>query len=72
MSDEPRHKKHACLHMYNRAADHRLCFRSEESTIPLFPRSEISSLYPSSVVVQPGLCRTWSENPETGFLVTRL
>ena len=24
------------------------------------------------VAVQPGLCRTWSEIPKTGFLVTRL
>ena len=32
----------------------------------------MSSLHPSSVVVQPGLCRTWSETPKTGFLTTRL
>ena len=24
------------------------------------------------MVVQPGLCRTWSEAPKTGFLTTRL
>ena len=24
------------------------------------------------MAVQPGLCRTWSENPKTGFLTTRL
>ena len=35
-------------------------------------QSEISSLYPSFVAVQPGLCRTWSETPKTGFLTTRL
>ena len=35
-------------------------------------KSGISSLQPSSVVVQPGLCRTWSETPKTGFLTTRL
>ena len=28
----------------NREADQRLCFRYTESTIPLFPKSEISSL----------------------------
>ena len=27
---------------------------------------------PSSVAAQPGLCRTWSETPKTGFLTTRL
>ena len=56
----------------NREADQRLCFRYTDSTIPLLPKSEISSLLPSSVAVQPGLCRTRSETPETGFLITRL
>ena len=41
----------------NCAADQRLCFRYTDSTIPLLSKSEISSLYPSSVAVQPGLCR---------------
>ena len=46
----------------NREADQRLCFfRYTDSTIPLLPKSEISSFYPTSVSVQPGLCRTWSE-----------
>ena len=45
----------------NSEADQRLCFRYIASTIPLLPNSEISSLYPSSVAVQLGLCRTWSE-----------
>ena len=39
-------------------ADRRPCFRYTDSTIPLLPRSEISSLKPSSVDVQPGLCQT--------------
>ena len=39
----------------NREADQRLCFRYTDSTIPLLPKSEISSLYSSSVAVQPGL-----------------
>ena len=56
----------------NREADQRLCFRYIDSTIPLLPKSEISSLQPSSVVVQTGLCRTWSETPKTGFLTSRL
>ena len=56
----------------NREADQRLCFRYIDSTtIPLLPIYEISSLKPS-VAVQPGLCRTWSETPKTGFLITRL
>ena len=56
----------------NREADQRLCFRYTDSTISLLSKYEISSLQPSSVVVQPGLCRTWSETPKTGFLRTRL
>ena len=42
------------------------------STIPLLSKSEISSLKPSSVAVQPGLCGLWSETPKTAFLITRL
>ena len=30
--------------------------------IPLLPKYKISSLYPSPVVVQPGLCQTWSKS----------
>ena len=56
----------------NREADQRLCFRYTDSTIPLLPKSEISSLLAFSVTVQPGLCRTWSETPKAGFLRTRL
>ena len=56
----------------NREADQRLCFRYSDSTIPLLPKSEISSPLPSSEAVQPGLCRTWSETPKTGFPRTRL
>ena len=56
----------------NCEADQRLCFRYSDSTIPLLPKSEISSLKPYSVIAQPGLCHTWSETPKTGFLTTRL
>ena len=56
----------------NCEADQRLCFRYTDSTIPLLPKSEISSLLPSSVAAQSGLCRTWSKTPKTGFLRTRL
>ena len=56
----------------NREADQRLCFGYKENTIPLLPKSEISSLWLSPVAVQTGLCGTWSETPKTGFLTTRL
>ena len=39
----------------NREADQRLCFRYMVSTIPLLHKSEISSIYPSSMAVQTGL-----------------
>ena len=55
-----------------READQRLCFRYIDSTIPLLPKYEISSLYPPCVIVQPVVCGTWSETPKTGFLTTRL
>ena len=45
----------------NRETDQRLCFRYIDSTIPLLSKSEISNLCPSSVTVQPDLCRTRSE-----------
>ena len=51
----------------NREADQRLCFRYLDSMIPLLSKSEISSLWPSSIAVQPGLCRTRSKTPKTGF-----
>ena len=45
----------------NREVDQHLCFRCIAKTIPLFHKSKVSSLLPSSVAVQPGLCLTWSE-----------
>ena len=56
----------------NGEADQRLCFRYSDSTISLLPKSESSSFLPSSVLVQLGLCQTWSESPKTGFLASRL
>ena len=56
----------------DREADQRLCFRYTDSEIPLLSKSEISSLQPSRVAVQPGVCGTWSKTPKTGFLTTRL
>ena len=43
----------------NREADQRLCFRYMDSTLPLLPKSEISST--DSVIVQPDLFQTRSE-----------
>ena len=34
----------------------------------LLPKSEISSIKEYSVAVQPGLCRTLSKTPKTGYL----
>ena len=51
----------------NREADQRLCFHYTDSTIPLLPIFEIASLLPSSVAVQPDLCRTWSESRKLWF-----
>ena len=46
--------------------------RCLDSIIPLVSISELLSLYLGSVAAQAGLCPTWSQTPETGFLVTRL
>ena len=45
----------------NCTADQHLCFHYTDSTIPLLSKFKISSLWPSSVILQAGLCRTWSE-----------
>ena len=48
------------------AADQRLYFRYKD-TIPLLSISEISSLWPSSVVLQPYLHQTWPETPKAAM-----
>ena len=53
-------------------ADQCLCFCHTDGTIALLPKSEISTLKPSSVAVQPGLGQTCTETPKTGFVVTRI
>ena len=64
---EPRREKNVFCIFENKGADQLcsncttdqcLCFHYIDSTIPLLPKSGISSLWLSSVVVQPGLCRT--------------
>ena len=56
----------------SRTANQRLCFCCIDSAIPLLPKFEISIHQPSSVAVQPSLCRTWSETWKTDFLTSRL
>ena len=45
----------------NREADQGHCFRYSDSTIPLLLKSEISSFWLFSVLVQVSLCQTCSE-----------
>ena len=54
----------------NCKADQRLCFCY--MTIPLLPKSEISSFSPFSETVQTGLCWTCTETPKTGFITSQL
>ena len=54
------------LHGVHAAADQCLCFHYIDSTIPLLPKSQISSLWPSTVTPQPSLCGTWLKTPKTG------
>ena len=56
----------------NCEAVQRLYFCYRDGTISLLLKSEISSFLPTSVTVQVGLCRTWSETPKTGFLASPL
>ena len=74
-------RKPAFLHCENKgtdklridcAADQHFCFHYIDSTIPLLPKCENSSLKPSSVVVQPVLIWTLWKTPKTGFLTSRL
>ena len=51
----------------NREDDRRLCIRYIDSTTPLLSKSQIPSLWPSSVAEQPGLCWTRSETRKLVF-----
>ena len=51
----------------NCKADQRLCFRYVGGTFPLLPKSEITRLWPSSVVVQQVFCRGLIGKPEERF-----
>ena len=56
----------------NCEADQHLCFRYSDSTISLLPKSKISSFKPSSVLVQLGLCQSWTDTLKTSFLTSWL
>ena len=51
----------------NCTADQRLCFRYNDSTIPLLLKSKISSFQPSSVAAKAGLFQAWVRNTEDQF-----
>ena len=65
---QPCHEKTCFLHMRKQRRRSAALF-SLHSSIPLPLKSDIPSLEPSCEVVQPGLCRTWSETLKTGFLM---
>ena len=50
---------HICENKGHLAADQHLCFHKVDTKIPLLRKSEITSVYPSSVAVQPSFCGTW-------------
>ena len=56
----------------NREADQRLCFCYTDSTFPPLLIPKFSRFWVSSVTVQAGLCRTWSETQIVGFVTHRL
>ena len=56
----------------NCAADQRLCFATGIVEYLYFLNPTFQASRHLLSVVQPGLCRTWSETPKTGFLTTRL
>ena len=60
---EPRHRKT----VFFAYAKTKTQISFADSTIPLHPKTEISSIKPSSMIVQPDLCRTWPETPNTVF-----
>ena len=65
-------KKCVFLHMRKKDSVTAKLIRAFVSATRLERFFEISSLFPSCVAEQPGLCWTWSETPKTGFLMTRL
>ena len=77
LNNDPRHEKTGFLHICKnknadqlREADQRLCFRYICSTIPILPKSEITSLYSSSVAVQP-VCVGLGQKPGKPIFLQR-
>ena len=71
--NEPCHEKTGFWHMRKqRLSTFVFATWIVRSFFYLNPKFQAASTEPSSVAVQPGLCRTWSETPKTGFLMTRL
>ena len=78
---ELHHEKTTFLHVrkqrsrsavHHHVTDQHLCLRYVDSTKTLLPISEISSLLPSFVAVQPGLYGPSRKYLKTGFLTTLL
>ena len=59
-------------HMSLTTADQRLCFCYTDSTIPLLLKTKILTFQPTSVAVQAGLRRTWTETKIVDFQMRRL
>ena len=58
----------------NKGADQLSGNNEVDHSVPVFVilKSKISSLLPSSIVVQHGLCTTWSKTPKTVFLMMQV
>ena len=69
MTCEQQRRRSACAFGQS---DQHLCFHCLDSIISLVSISEFSSLYLVSVAAQASLSLTWSETPNTGFLMTWL
>ena len=81
-ANEPRHEKTGFLPICENkgadqlcsycTADQHLCFCYPDSTIPPLVIPKMLRFQHHSVAAQPGLCKTWSETPKTGFLASQL
>ena len=80
MQNEPHHKETGFLPMQNKAAQISFAVTAKLISAFVFATQIVQFLYflnpkftaSNSVLVQLGLCQTWSETQKTGFLVSRL